>query len=119
MVTPVAKRQAIAHACKQHGVSERRACLVLDIDRSTVRYRSVRPDDGDLRAVIRQVATERRRFGYRRIHVMLEREGVIIPFLMGFKTGLQAASFSFIAGVMPPMAMLGRSLLYVHSHCVA
>lgn len=76
MVTPVAKRQAIAHACKQHGVSERRACLVLDIDRSTVRYRSVRPDDGDLRVFIRQVATERRRFGYRRIHVMLERQGI-------------------------------------------
>lgn len=76
MVTPVAKRQAIAHACHQHGVSERRACRVLDIDRSTVRYRSVRPDDSDLRAAIRQVATERRRFGYRRIHVMLERQGI-------------------------------------------
>lgn len=44
---------------------------------------------------------------------------VIIPFLMGYKTGLQAAAFSFIAGVMPPMAMLGRSLLYVHSQRVA
>ncbi len=76
MVTPVAKRQAIAHACEQHGVSERRACRVLDIDRSTVRYRSARPDDAELRAAIRQVATERRRFGYRRIHVMLERQGI-------------------------------------------
>ncbi len=44
---------------------------------------------------------------------------VIIPFLTGLKTGLQAAVFNFIAGVMPPMAMLGRSLLYVHSQRVA
>ncbi len=44
---------------------------------------------------------------------------VIIPLLVGFKTGLQAAVFSFITGVMPPMAMLGRSLLYVHSQRVA
>uniref|UniRef100_UPI0030765ACD hypothetical protein n=1 Tax=Oryzifoliimicrobium ureilyticus TaxID=3113724 RepID=UPI0030765ACD len=40
---------------------------------------------------------------------------VIIPFLVGFATGPQAAVFNFIAGVMPPMAMLGLSLLYVHS----
>ncbi|MBG6211996.1 hypothetical protein IWQ49_006701, partial [Labrenzia sp. EL_126] len=33
---------------------------------------------------------------------------VVIPFLAGFRTGLQAGVFSFIAGVMPPMAMLGR-----------
>ena len=44
---------------------------------------------------------------------------VIIPFFVGFKTGLQAAVLSFITGVIPPMAMLGRSLLYVHSQLVA
>ena len=36
---------------------------------------------------------------------------VIIPFFMGSVTGLHAACFSFIAGVIPPMAMFGRSLL--------
>ncbi len=44
---------------------------------------------------------------------------VIIPFLVGFKTGLQAAVLSFIAGAMPPIAMFGRSFLYVHSQRVA
>ncbi len=44
---------------------------------------------------------------------------VIIPFFIGSKTGLQAAIFSFIFGVTPPMAMLGRTLLYVQSQCVA
>ena len=76
MVTPAAKRQAVAHACEQHGVSERRACAVFNIDRSTVRYISVRPDDAHLREALKKVAAERRRFGYRRIHVMLERQGI-------------------------------------------
>ena len=40
-----------------------------------MRYRSVRPDDADLRKAMKDVAAERRRFGYRRVHVMLERQG--------------------------------------------
>ena len=75
MVTPEAKREAVAHLCQRHEVSQRRACDVLSVDRSSVRYRSVRPDDTELRAAIRGVASERRRFGYRRIHVMLRRAG--------------------------------------------
>ena len=43
-----------------------------------MRYSSVRPDDADLRKVIRGVAQERRRFGYRRIGVMLERQGILM-----------------------------------------
>ena len=78
MVTPAAKRQAVAHACEQHGVSQRRACAALNIDRSTVRYASVRPDGAHLREAMKKVAAERRRFGYRRIHVMLERQGICV-----------------------------------------
>jgi putative transposase len=74
-MTPEAKRQAAQHLCTMHGVSERRACEVLQVDRSTVRYQSKRVDDGDLREAIKRVSRERRRFGYRRIHVMIEREG--------------------------------------------
>jgi putative transposase len=76
VVTPAAKREAVAHICDKHGVSQRRACDVLNIDRSTVRYASVRPDDTHLREAMKKVAHERRRFGYRRIHVMLERQGI-------------------------------------------
>lgn len=75
-MTPAAKREAVVHLCKEHDVSQRRACDVLDVDRSTVRYRSVRSDDADLRKAIREVAQERRRFGYRRIGIMLERQGI-------------------------------------------
>ena len=76
MVTPAAKREAVVHLCEAHKVSQRRACAVLNIDRSSVRYSSVRPDNADLRKAIRGVAQERRRFGYRRIGVMLERQGI-------------------------------------------
>ena len=78
MVTPAAKRQAVDHLCQAHGVSQRRACNVLQIDRSSVRYKSVRPDDAHLREAMNKVAAERRRFGYRRIHVMLERQGIFM-----------------------------------------
>ena len=75
MVTPVAKRNAVVHLCETHGVSQRRACDVLQIDRSTVRYLSRRGDDVELRDAIKWVSRERRRFGCRRIHVMIAREG--------------------------------------------
>lgn len=66
MVTPDANRKAVAHACKAYGVSQRRACQALRIDRSTVRYTAIRPDDATLREAMKAVAAERRRFGYRR-----------------------------------------------------
>ena len=78
VVTPAAKRGAVAHLCKAHEVSQRRACSVLDVDRSSMRYRSVRADDGDLRKAMKEVADERRRFGYRRVHLMLERQGWLV-----------------------------------------
>lgn len=78
MVTPAAKREATAHLQKAYAVSQRRACSVLKIDRSSMRYRRRRADDGPLRAKIREVASERRRFGYRRVHLMLKRQGLIM-----------------------------------------
>jgi len=78
MVTPDVKRDAVAHVCKQHGVSQRRACEVLSVDRSSMRYRSIRPDDAHIRDAMKKVASERRRFGYRRIHVMLDRQGIVM-----------------------------------------
>ena len=59
-----------------HGISERRACGILGADRSAVRYRHRRGDDAGLRARLRSLAGERRRFGYRRLGLLLSREGV-------------------------------------------
>ena len=78
MVTPDVKRDAVVHAMQEHGVSQRRACEALSVDRSSMRYRSVRPDDASIREAIKKVASERRRFGYRCIDVMLERQGIIM-----------------------------------------
>lgn len=75
MVTPAAERDAVAHLQSQHGVSELRAYDVLQVDRSSVRYKSTRSDDVDLREAMKNMAAVRRRFGYRRIHVMLQRQG--------------------------------------------
>jgi transposase InsO family protein len=60
----------------EHGFSQRRACRLIDFDRSTARYRRRRPDDTGLRARLRALAAERRRFGYRRLGVLLAREGL-------------------------------------------
>ena len=78
MVTPAAKRNAVAHACATFGVSQRRACQVIGADRASMRYRPRQPGDGTLRERLRALAAERRRFGYRRLHVLLRREGTQI-----------------------------------------
>jgi putative transposase len=56
-------------------MSERRACRVIAADRKTIRYRSIRPPETALRARLRELANERRRFGYRRLFIRLRREG--------------------------------------------
>lgn len=78
MVTPAAQRNAIAHLMNQHRMSERRACKAIGVCRMTVRYESSRIDDHDLRERMKALAHERRRFGYRRIHVLLRREGHLV-----------------------------------------
>ena len=59
-------------------MSERRACKAIGCCRMTMRYRTTRTDDADLRRRMRAIAQERRRFGYRRLHVLLRREGYLI-----------------------------------------
>lgn len=78
MVTPAVRREAVAILVDEHEMSERRACSVIGADRASIRYRSRRPDDADLRERLRELASERRRFGYRRLHVLLRREGIIV-----------------------------------------
>ena len=77
-MTPVAKRKAVVHLMEVHQVSQRRACDVLQVDRSSVRYLSRRGDDAELRDAIKRVSRERRRFGCRRVHVMIAREGFVV-----------------------------------------
>ncbi|GAA5058550.1 hypothetical protein GCM10023208_25110 [Erythrobacter westpacificensis] len=76
MVTPGAKREAVVHAREEHGLSERRACRLVGVSRTVIRYEPARPDDGALRERLREQAAERRRFGYRRLGYLLAREGM-------------------------------------------
>jgi putative transposase len=69
MVTPVARREAVAHLCQTYEVSQRRVCAAIVAERTSVRDRSLRPDDGAVRARLRELAAIRRRFGYRRLHI--------------------------------------------------
>ena len=75
MVTSAAERRAVAHLMEAHGMSERRACKATGFCRMTMRYRATREDDASLRERMKAIAQERRRFGYRRLHVLLRREG--------------------------------------------
>lgn len=56
-------------------VGTRRACRVLILHRSMYLYRSKRPEQAVLRKRIREIAETRVRYGYRRIHILLQREG--------------------------------------------
>ena len=75
MVGPAAKREAVAHLQAELGLSERRACLIVSADRKMIRYRSCRPLDAELRVQLRELANARRRFGYRRLFVLLRQHG--------------------------------------------
>ncbi|MBB4539305.1 transposase InsO family protein [Rhizobium etli] len=77
-MTPAAKRRAVAHLVDQHQMSERRACKAIGYCRMTIRYETRRGDDHDLRDRMKALAHERRRFGYRRLHVLLRREGHLV-----------------------------------------
>jgi len=59
-----------------HGYSERRACRLIGVDRSGSQYRRGAYGDAAIRARLRELANERRRFGYRPLAILLRREGL-------------------------------------------
>ncbi len=75
---PAARRQAVAIAQEEHGLSRRRACRLVGISRSLVEREPKRARTHErLRERLRALAGERRRFGYRRLHELLRREGFV------------------------------------------
>jgi putative transposase len=61
---------------EEKSYSQRRACGLIGLDPKTYRYASRRSDDAGLRNRLRELASERRRFGYRRLHILLRRDGI-------------------------------------------
>ena len=78
MVKPAVRREVVRHLRAGFGYSERRACGLIRMDRSSFRYRPHPRGDGEVRARLVELAAERPRFGYRRLHVLLRREGFAV-----------------------------------------
>jgi putative transposase len=78
VVTVAARRAVVTEIVSHVGMSERWACGLISAPRSSQRYRSRRPADGALRERLHELAEERPRWGYRRLHVLLRREGIPI-----------------------------------------
>ena len=75
MVSPQVRREAVNALMNERGFKLTRACGLVGISRSLYRYRSRRSGDSELSSRIGDLAAEKRRYGYRRIHVLLRREG--------------------------------------------
>jgi putative transposase len=63
-------------ALNEKRYSQRRACALVGVAPRVHRYAPGRPDDAGLRKRLKELSSERRRFGYRRLHILLKREGV-------------------------------------------
>lgn len=74
-MTPGRRRQVVDELRGTWRVSIRRAYSAIRAERSSYHYKSRRPDRAHLKARIREIAETRVRYGYRRIHVLLRREG--------------------------------------------
>jgi putative transposase len=77
LTTPKERRDAALKALRDHNISQRRVCGLVGVDPKTVR-RGRPPDNPEIREEMKKIARKRRRFGYRRIGVLLEREGMIM-----------------------------------------
>jgi len=77
-VTPARRRAAVIWLRQRYAFSERRACRLVGIGRASARYRTMRDGDAEVRARLRTLGAERPRFGYRRLHALLRREGIVV-----------------------------------------
>jgi putative transposase len=77
-VKPAVRRSAVRYLEDQWQLSERRASGLATVCRATVRYQAHGPEDESVRQRLRELAALRKRFGYRRLYVLLRREGVLV-----------------------------------------
>ena len=77
MVGPSQKRAAVK-VLQTKGMSERSACRLVGLDRTTLRYVPVPPKDGELRALVKELAAKYRRAGYRRLHWKVLKRGFAV-----------------------------------------
>ena len=75
---PARKRKLVDALCVEWNVSIRRSCRVLEFETSTYHYKARRRDQAHEEKRIKEICQTRVRYGYRRVHVMLRREGFSI-----------------------------------------
>lgn len=78
MVSPKMKRALVEDLVKEHNFSQRRALKLVNLHRSVGRYVTKKPKDEEVKERIKNIALERPRFGYRRIHMILRKNGTRI-----------------------------------------
>ena len=72
---PARRRHVVEHLQGAYEVSQRRACRATGFDRGSHRYQSRRDPQTELRIRLKDLAASRVRYGYRRLHILLKREG--------------------------------------------
>ena len=78
MLNPQAKKACLGLLVTKHRISQRKGCQLVGMHRSVARYQAKKQGDATLKTKIQLLAWARRRLGYRRIHLLLRREGVMI-----------------------------------------
>jgi len=78
MVRPADRRQAVTHLMESMEMSERRACKVVVLHRSTGQYQPQPDRNGPLRERLTTLATERTRWGHPMLHDKLRQEGWVV-----------------------------------------
>ncbi|MBN9597823.1 MAG: IS3 family transposase [Afipia sp.] len=78
LLTPSLRRRAVTWAVSEKSYSQRRACNLVGLQPKIYRYASTRSDDAALRIKLKELASQRRRFGYRRLGLLLARQGIRI-----------------------------------------
>jgi len=71
---PAHKRTLVGILIEQYRISEKRACRVIQICRTSFRYRSTSTERAPLRMSIKEIVAVRVRYGYKRIHILRKRE---------------------------------------------
>lgn len=78
MVSSQVRRKAVGYLCSQHSLSERKACDLSGVSRSTCRYQTNKKNHEQLIKRLKELAYKRKTFGYRRLHALLIREGYVV-----------------------------------------
>jgi hypothetical protein len=104
----------VLRALKDHPISQRRACVLIGVDPKTVR-RERPPDNPEIRLEMNKIAEKRRRFGYRRVGIMLERKGMVMNEKKLYRiTGKRACRCAAVVAANGRAAVARR----YRSHCV-